>query len=175
MGLRMEKLGAEEMEVKLFLFTVLQIRLFSLWSTQRPAPTANQGGWEALAVPSAPTAMLRLEGQSCAPKFSRPPCLQQPHHLQAWHPLFNKLCLPFCSAEPCLEGGRAEQNRALQPPAGARLLRLCWCLLPSLLQVAAAGLIFPSEGRKSNQKRPYCHLESWRRKIGWMNQNVEVW
>lgn len=35
MGLRMEKFGAEEMEVKLFLFTVLQIRLFSPWSTQR--------------------------------------------------------------------------------------------------------------------------------------------
>lgn len=35
MGFQMEKFGAEEMEIKLFLFAVLQIRLFSPWCVGR--------------------------------------------------------------------------------------------------------------------------------------------
>lgn len=51
MGLRMEKFGAEEMEVQLFLFTVLQIHLFSPWSTRRGLrPRPRRGP----AVPPAP-------------------------------------------------------------------------------------------------------------------------
>lgn len=44
MGFRMEKFGAEEMEVKLFLFTVLQIRLFSPWSAGRGLLRWRAGG-----------------------------------------------------------------------------------------------------------------------------------
>lgn len=44
MGLWMEKFGAEEMEVQLFLFTVLQIHLFSPWSTRRGLCPWPRGG-----------------------------------------------------------------------------------------------------------------------------------
>lgn len=44
MGFRTEKFGAEEMEIKLFLFTVLQIRLFSPRSTGRGLLRQHVGG-----------------------------------------------------------------------------------------------------------------------------------
>lgn len=44
MGFRMEKFGAEEMEVKLFLFAVLQICLLSPWGhRERPALAVHRG------------------------------------------------------------------------------------------------------------------------------------
>lgn len=50
MGFQMEKFGAEEMEVKLFLFAVLQIRLFSPWSVGRGLLRQRVGDGEVLAV-----------------------------------------------------------------------------------------------------------------------------
>lgn len=58
MGFRMEKFGAEEVEVKLFLFAVLQICLLSPWGhREKPALAVRVGGGQgaggALAVLSA--------------------------------------------------------------------------------------------------------------------------
>lgn len=53
MGFRMERFGAEELEVELFLFAVLQIHLFSPWSAGRGCSSGAQG-------------MGRLRGPGCS-------------------------------------------------------------------------------------------------------------
>lgn len=53
MGFRMEKFGAEEIEVKLFLFTVLQICLFSPWSVGRGPLRQRTGGQGGGGAPAA--------------------------------------------------------------------------------------------------------------------------
>lgn len=76
-----------------------------------------------------PTATLRLAGQSCAPKFIRPPCLEQPHRLQARRPLFNRLCLP-CGSAVAETLGRWQDRRKKGAAAPCRDMAAEAALMP---------------------------------------------
>lgn len=110
MGFRMEKFGAEEMEVKLFLFTVLQIHLFSPRSTGRGLLRSMWGDGEmegpGCFTDALATLRFGLTGRPCAGGWEAlaeggaawPPPVPgslQLSLLQTHHSLFTRLRLPF--------------------------------------------------------------------------------
>lgn len=140
MGFRMEKFGAEEMEVKLFLFAVLQICLLSPWGHREgPALAVHRGtgGWRGSGcfISTLRTPRLGLVEEPCARGQEALVDRVQRGLLQYHRASGSASCkqtmsilLQWCSTLECLwRGKRAEggcQIATSKPCAKASLLEL---------------------------------------------------
>lgn len=93
--------------------------------------------------------------------FIRPPCLEQPHHLQARRPLFNRLCLP-CGSAVGETLGRWQDRRKKGAAAPCRDMAAEAALMPLAKPAASCSdqADFPIWGQEKQPKKAI--LSSWK-------------